>query len=779
MSEEFIEIARNVAGPLTASVASSLVGYYFTCRYADLSESLRELSLRKHTESIGDTPSSDRGKGRVSFADSPKQPVVSETGHGCSCRVLVFAISGIGFFSLEVFALMKLSVSVVIPFKMLFFVWASIYRLRKTGLDCRFITLICTITVLVSLAVYSSIENIVKVEVEERRPFDVGTIVYLAIFLVSLLLLFCVKRSLKMTNRLASYCCLLSIETRDMRTILRCTLAGMVGGQSMVLIKLLAEIVEGVVLSDFASFNNVESYSVAVLVVLFVIAHLYFFNSAMTNIRDQNPALIIPCYKLALMLSAGVGSGAYLHELQDKSISMQSLYIVCMTGLISICITLCYFALNGSAAERLKRKRAVSTMMDGMNLSVDYEPLRSGEFNDFAIANGMETGKPRADKISSPHSQVVDRLTPGSKNGIWGVGVADEDDEEFFMSRDRSSTLNSYSSRSRAYSRQYTEQRPAATIPALNYDYPPSEDSMVVKQGLPNPHAEGIKSSWVDPGAEIGQWNVRGPNYLKDRVKIPSLPTRMQQVQLEWLYFPKNPVQFVSKLKHGYVQKHQANRKDRPFMFVINFMIPSIGNYVSYFVKRQGVHDSVFDKMLEEFCNAEDDAYRNERFKLIPGVLKGSYVVRNFVGRTPAIIGKKLTTSYHKGSNFFEVSIDVGSSRIGRSIMGAVKGYATTLVLHMAYLIESKTPEELPERVLGGIDIYYPAMSPATDMNLSLELVDDGITTEDGSNRETGTHRDSDSVAASDAEIASDAGYESCEGDLHVLDENEVKLSKI
>jgi len=332
-----------------------------------------------------------------------------------------------------------------------------------------------------------------------------------------------------------------------------------------------------------------------------------------------------------------------------------------------------------------------------------------------------------------------------------------DEEEDFFLCRDRTITIGSSSSRSRAYSKQYTKQEPVAKNNLLDYNYPDSDHTMVVKQGLPNRHADGAKSSWVDPGNQIGQWNIRGPSYLVDRVKIPSLPTRMKVCSIDWLYYPKKPIQCVSKLKHGYVQKYHAGRVNRPFMFVVNFMVPTVGNYVNYFVARDEIVDPVFNKMLAAFCNAEDDSYRNERFKLIPGVLQGSYVVRNFVGSTPALIGRKLTTSYHRGDNWFEVSIDVGSSRIGRSIMGAVKGYATGLVLHMGYLIESKTPSELPERVLGGVDLYYPAMGPRGKLNLSSELIDDTVVVSQRAESDrTESNNDADSVSVSDN------GYESC-----------------
>jgi hypothetical protein len=39
---------------------------------------------------------------------------------------------------------------------------------------------------------------------------------------------------------------------------------------------------------------------------------------------------------------------------------------------------------------------------------------------------------------------------------------------------------------------------------------------------------------------------------------------------------------------------------------------------------------------------------RNGVFKLIPSVVEGSWVIRQSVGNTPVILGRKLTTHYFK-----------------------------------------------------------------------------------------------------------------------------------
>ena len=44
----------------------------------------------------------------------------------------------------------------------------------------------------------------------------------------------------------------------------------------------------------------------------------------------------------------------------------------------------------------------------------------------------------------------------------------------------------------------------------------------------------------------------------------------------------------------------------------------------------------------------EAEQRRNSMFKLIPSVVKGSWVIKQAVGNTPVLLGKKLTTKYFR-----------------------------------------------------------------------------------------------------------------------------------
>ncbi len=92
--------------------------------------------------------------------------------------------------------------------------------------------------------------------------------------------------------------------------------------------------------------------------------------------------------------------------------------------------------------------------------------------------------------------------------------------------------------------------------------------------------------------------------------------------------------------------------------------------------------------------------FRNERFKLIPSVTDGPWVVKSAVGSTPALLGKKVIQRYFRGDDYLEIDIHVGSSVIASNIVGLCRGYAKNMVNDTAIVIQGETPDELPERLL-------------------------------------------------------------------------------
>ena len=98
-----------------------------------------------------------------------------------------------------------------------------------------------------------------------------------------------------------------------------------------------------------------------------------------------------------------------------------------------------------------------------------------------------------------------------------------------------------------------------------------------------------------------------------------------------------------------------------------------------------------------------DDEFRNSRFKLIPTVVEGSFIIKQSVGSKPTLLGNKLKCPYYKGDNYFEVDIDISSNSVANTVVGMVQGVTKSLVVDLAFMLEAQGEEELPENVLGAV----------------------------------------------------------------------------
>jgi len=186
------------------------------------------------------------------------------------------------------------------------------------------------------------------------------------------------------------------------------------------------------------------------------------------------------------------------------------------------------------------------------------------------------------------------------------------------------------------------------------------------------PSAWEFKRGETDHGwdeADATQINVRGSNFLKDKNKNPSE---------------------TSVFEAG----------DERFFFVVNFCMPPL-QISCVFAAKGGLagqlppaDGSKSAALLHRFVEEMSDAERSQRFKVIPWVREGPWIVQKAVGRTPAIIGKSL-----------KVSVDIFSSSAAQRILSLLKGAAKALTLEVFFVLEGKDPEELPEHILGGFRV--------------------------------------------------------------------------
>ncbi|OWY96478.1 hypothetical protein PHMEG_00033245, partial [Phytophthora megakarya] len=230
------------------------------------------------------------------------------------------------------------------------------------------------------------------------------------------------------------------------------------------------------------------------------------------------------------------------------------------------------------------------------------------------------------------------------------------------------------------------------------------------------------RSMWAEPdGAAM---MVRGPDYLTDRRKIPSQSPYFRLVGMD-LFQSSETIEHIASRPDNSVQKelkrHEEQGTEMPFTFVINFVVPGTPriNLVLYY---QVPHPSVLtdgspsSELMADFLEGSDE-FRNERFKLIPCIVEGSFIVRQAVGSTPALIGKKLRQPTFHGKQYFELDVDIGSSAVANRVVGLVSGYAKKLVIDMGFVLEGQSPDELPERLFGSARLVHIDLSIAKKLS--------------------------------------------------------------
>ncbi|AQK66288.1 Protein ENHANCED DISEASE RESISTANCE 2 [Zea mays] len=201
-------------------------------------------------------------------------------------------------------------------------------------------------------------------------------------------------------------------------------------------------------------------------------------------------------------------------------------------------------------------------------------------------------------------------------------------------------------------------------------------------------------------------FRVRSKNFVYDKSKIPAGKPLMELVAVDWFKDAKR-MDHVARRKGCAVQ---VAAEKGLFALAINLQVPGTTNYsmVFYFVTKKLIPNS----LLQRFVDG-DDEFRNSRFKLIPSVPKGSWIVRQSVGSTPCLLGKAVDITYIRGSNYLEIDVDIGSSTVANGVLGLVCGVITTLVVDMAFLVQANTYDELPERLIGAVRMSHIELSSA------------------------------------------------------------------
>ena len=181
----------------------------------------------------------------------------------------------------------------------------------------------------------------------------------------------------------------------------------------------------------------------------------------------------------------------------------------------------------------------------------------------------------------------------------------------------------------------------------------------------------------------------------------------------------------ISRNSKSFVQRAISKYGEGvPQLLVINILLPGSPevSIAQYFALRKEVAELLDSnpkeamKLWKMFLEG-DDAFRNSRFKLIPEIQEGPWLVKKSVGGNPTLIAKALQVSWFRGTNYLEAVVDVSSDRIAKHITALCRRHATSLVVDIGFVIEGTEHSELPESLLACVRYNRPNCDDALPLN--------------------------------------------------------------
>ncbi|KAG6412705.1 hypothetical protein SASPL_125390 [Salvia splendens] len=273
----------------------------------------------------------------------------------------------------------------------------------------------------------------------------------------------------------------------------------------------------------------------------------------------------------------------------------------------------------------------------------------------------------------------TNEVTPGYNSGTSSISgmndIGDEffdvpapsDDEEGWHSNTNSDScyVNSFQPKLSSTA-NFVKRLQDLAVPKKGYTGLQSVswgESLSCSYGTTLPRDANLKTPCSCAEADPTSFLIRGKTYLHDQKKIKAKGALMQLVGADWIKSSKR-------------EDNLAGRSNG---------IVSVSPSLSLFFFERYIYN----------------AFRDSRFKLIPYISKGSWIVRQSVGRKSCLVGQALQMNYFRGKNYLELGIDLGSSTVAKGVVGLVLGYLNNLVIEMAFVIQGDTAEELPEILVG------------------------------------------------------------------------------
>lgn len=228
--------------------------------------------------------------------------------------------------------------------------------------------------------------------------------------------------------------------------------------------------------------------------------------------------------------------------------------------------------------------------------------------------------------------------------------------------------------------------------------------------------------SWFSLSGET--FATRGPAYLRDRVKTASARPPCDLMMSE-MFLSEDKVGNVAA-REGSFLRAARRAGDSRFYVVVTYVTPTAPFvHVTFYYAVDGGRMSGLPHLRRLWTRFTErgpagDAFRRERWKVIPRIAEGSWVVSSAVGTKPALLAQKLEHTWIFGDDapamnggalgaggnpgaYLESDCDVASSTVALMLVGMLQTWAKSLVIDLGFAIEPLAADEFPEVVLAAV----------------------------------------------------------------------------
>lgn len=105
-------------------------------------------------------------------------------------------------------------------------------------------------------------------------------------------------------------------------------------------------------------------------------------------------------------------------------------------------------------------------------------------------------------------------------------------------------------------------------------------------------------------------------------------------------------INHITEYKECAIHRFDHLKESVKCILIINLQIAGNTSIVSYFAIPKEDDSTPVQRLLTEFYS-NDNSWRDSRFKLLPHIVEGGYLIKKAVGMTPCIVGTKGESSYY------------------------------------------------------------------------------------------------------------------------------------